>query len=106
MDHWKVVWHHDFDEEPVTFWSEIGADGYEVRKVQEFRGGRIVKADAGTETREIGLSEAPVGELPDVTAQSEFSACRISPEDFHAVWDRAAWSGRRHEHPGPGHSPE
>ncbi|MFJ9713389.1 DUF6881 domain-containing protein [Streptomyces sp. NPDC101234] len=30
---------HDFQSEPIRFCSEIGDDGYEVRKVQEFRDG-------------------------------------------------------------------
>ncbi|WP_181138938.1 DUF6881 domain-containing protein [Streptomyces sp. Ru72] len=41
----KVIWHHDFPDEPVGILSEVGEDRYEVRKVEVFRGGRLDWAD-------------------------------------------------------------
>ncbi|MEU5430524.1 hypothetical protein AB0H73_33670 [Streptomyces olivoreticuli] len=92
MDYWKVTWHHDFVEDPVVFFSEIGSDGYETRKIQQYRDGRLLKADQFHETGEIGLSEIPVGSIEDVVAQAEFSATVITSEEFQAIWDQAAWS--------------
>jgi hypothetical protein len=92
MEYWKVRWHHDFTEEPVTIWNEIGFDGYEVRKIQEFRDGRLLKADEQHETGEIGLSEVPVGDLNEVAAQSDFSAVAITSKEFEIEWTRASWS--------------
>ncbi|MGW5604882.1 DUF6881 domain-containing protein [Streptomyces sp. NPDC003753] len=89
MRYWKVIWHHDFEKEPVVFFSEIGDDGYETRKVQEYRDGRILCTDGTDETAEIGLSEIPVGRIEDVAAQAEFSAFIISAADFEAAWNRA-----------------
>ena len=89
MDYWKVIWHHDFDSEPVVLYNEIGEDGYEVRKVEEHRDGRLAWAD---ETREVGgarLGEIPVGPIEDVQAQAEFSAFVTTKEQFEAMWDRA-----------------
>ncbi|THA25988.1 hypothetical protein E4198_15925 [Streptomyces sp. RKND-216] len=91
MDYWKVEWKHDFQEEPTTFYSEIGEDGYEVRKVQRFRDGRLVKADAQHESGEVGLSEIPVGRIEDVKAQPDFSAFTISFDEFQVVWLKARW---------------
>jgi hypothetical protein len=31
----RVVWHHEFDDEPVLLLSEV-VDGWEVRKVERF----------------------------------------------------------------------
>ncbi|MGX7761082.1 DUF6881 domain-containing protein [Streptomyces angustmyceticus] len=89
MQYWKVIWHHDFKEEPVTLFSEIGEDGYETRKVQEYRDGHLLRTDGTNETAEIGLSEIPVGNIEDVAAQPEFSAFAISKSNFEAAWDRA-----------------
>ncbi|MFC9995560.1 DUF6881 domain-containing protein [Nocardia sp. NPDC127526] len=89
MKYWKVIWHHDFDAEPIVIFSEIAEDGYETRKVQEYRDGRLLRTDGTDETAEIGLSEIPVGEIEDVAAQPEFSAFVISPEQFDDVWGRA-----------------
>ncbi|MFE7115102.1 DUF6881 domain-containing protein [Streptomyces sp. NPDC057654] len=91
MEYWKVLWHHDLAEEPVTFFSEIGADGYEVRKVQGYRDGRLLRADHWRESGTIGLSEVPVGLIEDVQAQAEFSATVIHKAEFVAVWERASW---------------
>lgn len=91
MEYWKVEWHHDFTEEPTVLFSEIGDDGYETRKVQVYRDGRILKADEEHEHALIGLSEIPVGDIADVAAQAEFSAWVISKSDFYKVWDQADW---------------
>ncbi|MFE2161921.1 DUF6881 domain-containing protein [Streptomyces lydicus] len=89
IQHWKVSWHHDFAEEPVTLFSKIGEDGYETHKVQEYRDGRLLRTDGSAETADIGLSEAPVGCIEDVSAQPEFSASVITEGEFEAVWSAA-----------------
>ncbi|WP_372410589.1 hypothetical protein [Streptomyces luteireticuli] len=91
MEYWKVVWHHDFKEEPVVLFSEIGADRYETRKVAEFRDGQVLKADESHEGPMVGLSEVPVGVIEDVMGQPEFSASLISHREFEEVWDQAVW---------------
>ncbi|MEU1131852.1 hypothetical protein ABZ383_18635 [Streptomyces sp. NPDC005900] len=94
MEYWKVDWNHEFEVEPVTFYSEIGEDGYEVRKVQRYRDGPLLKADSEHESGEVGLSEIPVGSIEDVAAQAEFSALVISKGDFEAEWNRAEYGSR------------
>ncbi|MFE3592981.1 DUF6881 domain-containing protein [Streptomyces niveus] len=94
MEHWKVEWVHDFSAEPVTIYSEVGDDGYETRKIQKFRDGRILKADEHHETGEIGLSEAPVGPIEEVAEQPEFHAFHISLSEFEELWERARWPQR------------
>jgi hypothetical protein len=96
VEYWKVEWHHDFAEDPVLFVSEIAPDGYEVRKVQGYRDGRLLKADAEHETAGIALSEVPVGSIEEVTAQAEFSAWVIRREEFSGYWDRACWAVPAH----------
>ncbi|GAA2448981.1 DUF6881 domain-containing protein [Streptomyces macrosporus] len=95
MEHRRVEWHHDHAEEPVVLYSELGADRYETRKVQRYRDGRLLRADAEHETGEIGLGEIPLGPIEDVAAQAEFSASLISRDEFEEVWREARWSKKR-----------
>lgn len=91
MEYWHVQWLHEFSEEPTVIYSEVGADGYEVRKVQQYRDGRTIKADAQHEFTEIGLSEIPVGAIEEVARQPEFTASLISKSDFEVIWRVADW---------------
>ncbi|MET7568069.1 hypothetical protein ABZT04_06130 [Streptomyces sp. NPDC005492] len=91
MEHWKVDWLHEFQSEPIRFYSEVAEDGYEVRKIQHYRDGRKLKADTRHEFPDIGLSEIPVGSIEDVASQPEFSASLISREEFEEEWQNASW---------------
>jgi len=89
MECWKVVWHHDFDDSPVVIYNEIGEDGYERRKVEEFRDGRLAWADAHRTAGGAPLGEIPVGPIEDVRSQAEFSASVITRDRFEAMWKKA-----------------
>lgn len=88
MDYWRVRWHHDVPEDPALIFCEIGPDGYETRKVEEFHDGRLAWAD---EQGGVGtfLGEIRVGSIAEVQAQEEFTASVITPADFRVMWGRA-----------------
>ena len=90
----KTEWHHDFADEPVVLYSEVGDDGYEVRKVQRFRDGRLEWADADRETDQTGLGELPIGPIGNIAAQAEFTPETISRQEFEAMWQQARGSSR------------
>lgn len=90
----KVLWHHDFPEDPVELFSEIGDDRYEVRKVEIYRDGRLEWADESRCTPAIGLGEVPVPPLEEIAQLDEFTPSLISAYDFEQVW-RAA-RGQQH----------
>ena len=85
----KVRWDHDFADDPVELFSELGEDRYEVRKVHVHRDGRADWADAGRETDTIGLGEVPFPPLAEISAQPEFHAEEITAAEFEAAWLRA-----------------
>ncbi len=85
----RVEWHHDFPEEPLELYSEVDAAGYEKRKVQVFRDGRMERADAEMETAMTGLSEVPIGSPEEISSEGEFSASAITREEFERVWSQA-----------------
>jgi len=85
----KVAWSHSHADEPIELYSEVGDDGYETRKVQLFRDGRLEWANAETETDLTGLSECPVGSIEEIDSTPELSASTISKEEFEDIWRQA-----------------
>ncbi|MFC4913732.1 DUF6881 domain-containing protein [Actinomadura gamaensis] len=85
----RVEWFHDFSEEPVDIYSEVGDDGYEVRKVEVFRDGRLQYAGDRHEAGGTSLSEAPVGTVAEIAAQDGFRPRVIDRQEFEETWARA-----------------
>jgi hypothetical protein len=85
----RVHWRHDFPDEPVFLYSEVGEDGYEIRKDQSFRDGRLDWADESRETSLTGLGELPIGKVQEIAAEEEFTPQVIDRQEFEAVWQRA-----------------
>jgi hypothetical protein len=85
----KVEWRHEFPDEPVTLYSEVGDDGYESRKVNLFPDGRLEWADAGHESADAGLGEIVVPPIAEIDEQAEFTAVEISRDVFEAMWAQA-----------------
>jgi hypothetical protein len=84
-----VRWLHELDDEPVLLYSEIDAEGNEVRKVEEYRSGRLDVAAGVTETGSTVLSETPMPSIEEINDQPEFEGRSITKEEFEAVWRRA-----------------
>jgi hypothetical protein len=89
MRHQRVDWHHNFEDEPVVLWSEVGEDGYERRKVDQYRDGRLDYADDITAVGTTRLGDQPVPSVDQINADVEFTAANISAAEFDAVWKRA-----------------
>ncbi|WP_131742948.1 DUF6881 domain-containing protein [Actinomadura roseirufa] len=89
MRYVKVTWHHENDDDPVVYFSELGTDGYETRKVQIYRDGRSAWADEAYETDTAGLSEVPFPPLEEISYQEEFEAEEIAAVEFEEEWRRA-----------------
>ncbi|MBE1532977.1 DUF6881 domain-containing protein [Actinomadura algeriensis] len=85
----RVEWFHDFGEEPVDIYSEVGEDGYELRKVEVFRDGRLQYTDGLREAGGTMLSESPVGTVAEIAAQGGFQPHEISEQEFEETWARA-----------------
>ena len=64
MRYWKVVWHHDFADEPVLLYSEIDDAGMEIRKVEVYRDGGMDYADSSGSTGTMQLRHSGSGRRP------------------------------------------
>ena len=95
MRYLKVQWHHDDPDEPVVLYSEIDAQRYETRKVEEYADGRLDHADAIHESGTTFLGEAPVPPLDEIAEQGEFTPVETTQDEFELVWHRATNSACR-----------
>jgi hypothetical protein len=82
----KVAWHHDFVDEPVLIYSELGPDRYERRKIDIYRDGRQDYADQTRPTGTTRLGESPIPTTSEIAALDEFTPYEITPDEFEAVW--------------------
>jgi hypothetical protein len=73
----------------VVLYSEIGDDGYETRKVDVYRDGRLVHADERHETGTTILGEKPTPGIDEIAAQAEFSPVVIDQDEFEEMWSCA-----------------
>jgi hypothetical protein len=85
MEYIKVIWRHDFKDEPVLLYSELDDARWEVRKVEVFRDGTYGYAGDEQEYRS-GLGLVPVPSLAEIARDPEFEPSQISNAEFEAVW--------------------
>jgi uncharacterized protein DUF6881 len=84
----QVRWHHDLADEPVLLYSEIDA-GFEVRKVEVYRDGRLDYADGSRSTGTTMLGEKLMPGVAEINEDPQFSAAVITAAEFERVWQRA-----------------
>jgi hypothetical protein len=97
MRYQRIVWASSLESEPVHLYAEIDSDGYEVRKVDEYRNGHLDRADRNGGSGSTFVSDYYVPEIERVSAIRDFEATAISADEFETVWRRAARQGA----PGP-----
>lgn len=84
-----VYWHHDNLDEPAILDSEIGVDGYETRKVEEYRTGIRDVAGPGIQQGKTHLGAATVPPLPEINTDPQFTGRSLTAAEFEAVWTEA-----------------
>lgn len=84
-----VDWIHEPNDYPVRLYSELDAEGWEKRKIEEFQDGRLDFADASSRSGDTRLGEAAVPPLQEIARDAQFSPREIQSEDFETVWKRA-----------------
>lgn len=90
----KVLWHHECPEDPIELYSEVGDDGWEVRKVELYRDGRYGRASSEGSTASTGLSDEPIPDIAEIAALEEFTPNEISADEFETVWQNAQTHSR------------
>jgi hypothetical protein len=90
MKYIDVRWHHSHEDEPVRLVSEIGTDGFEVRKLEFFRDGRVgfASREANSDATHLGIAAVP--DLSEINSEQEFSGIGIDASAFEELWKRYA----------------
>ena len=86
MRYIDVKWLHDNEEYPIRLVSEIGPDGYEIRKLEFFKDGRSGIASEFNASHGVKLGIATVPSLDEINMDSEFAGKEISQSDFERLW--------------------
>jgi hypothetical protein len=81
-----ITWQHDARDEPYRLVSEIGADGFEKRKLEFFHDGQASYASELTASDTTMLSVGKIPALEDLIARAEFSGEAITSEQFELLW--------------------
>lgn len=89
MRYVKVAWLHDYDDDPILYFHEMGAENWETRRVQLYRDGHREWADESHESSAAGLAEIEIAPVDEIRSQPEFDAEEISAEEFELQWSAA-----------------
>jgi len=85
----RVKWRHAHAKEPVFLYAEIDDEGWEQRKVDEYRDGRLDRADHDGGSGTTLLADQRIADLAEINSHDEFEAEQISASEFDDVWRRA-----------------
>jgi hypothetical protein len=89
VTYFKVTWRHDdlreMDEAAVLY-HEVGADGWESRRVEAFSDGRLAVADAIDPAAPTSLSFERFPSVEEIASQADFEVEEIDEAQFEAMW--------------------
>jgi hypothetical protein len=89
MKYQKVRWPHNFPNEPVWIYEEIGDEGNEQRKVEVYSDGSLGYASRTEDAHGTRLACEPIPSLTTIASNSEFEPTEISHEEFEMAWAKA-----------------
>jgi hypothetical protein len=81
----KVRWHHELPNEPIVLFSEV-EDGWELRKVEIFRNGRVQKAGPDGSTGDTRLSTTRLPSIEQISLDRQFEVERSTASEFENQW--------------------
>ena len=86
MTYIRVTWKHDHRDFPVTLYSELDDQRWEIRKVEVFRDGRMGYASANEAAGGTMLGLVPVPYLSEIARDPEFEPVAITSGEFEEIW--------------------
>jgi hypothetical protein len=86
--HFACQWVHSASDDPIRLYEEVDERRNEVRKVHEYKDGRLIRTDRVSDS-DTSLSWEPLPTLDEIAAQAEFTVEPLTAAEFQTVWDRA-----------------
>jgi len=87
MKYIRLKWNHTNPDEPVWIFSELDADGKEVRKIECFRNGFCDIATASGSSGTAALMTLPLPDLSQLAKRDpEFTPTEITQDEFEQIW--------------------
>jgi hypothetical protein len=89
MRYSKLIWNHEFADEPAQVFSEHDDGGWERRKVEVFPDGSVGFASS-TESfggTKLSLIQCPPDE--EVNLDPEFKVVDVAKDEFEGLWNEA-----------------
>lgn len=90
MQYIKVMWKHDFEDEPIEIYSELDDVRMETRKIELYKNGSIGFADISKSVNNTHLSKLPLPTLSEISSDIQFVPQEISKELFEKLWANLA----------------
>lgn len=87
MEYVKVIWKHEFTDEPVELYSELDDWNNEIRKVEVYRNGKVGYATIDLSYNNTFLSKYELPDIIEINQDEQFYATPISKDDFEIIWD-------------------
>ncbi len=81
-----ISWLHDFVDQPVELWSELDDKGFETRKVEVFRCGKLGYADSSNETHSTRLNDQPMPDFSEIAVDPQFAVKKTDKATFEVIW--------------------
>lgn len=94
MTYIKVVWIHDFQDEPILLYSELDSKRNEIRKVEVYRNDKFGYACENKSVNGTFLSKTEIPLLEDINADTQFDAFEIDKDYFETIWNKAVCKNR------------
>ncbi len=88
MKYLKVLWNHNFEDEPVVLYSELSENRWEIRKIEIFPNGSSGYAYDNNAYGTTHLSEKPLPSVQDIASDPQFNPYEISKGEFEKVWNK------------------
>ena len=88
MKYIRLKWNHTNPDEPVWIFSELDAEGKEIRKIECFRNGFCDIATASGSSGTAAILTMPLPDLNVLARDPEFIPVEISKDQFEEVWSK------------------
>ena len=86
MEYIKVIWYHNFIDEPVELYYEVDYSRNELRKVELYANGAVGYASLNSHYNGSFPSKDQIPTIEDINKDNQFSAMKICKNEFEEIW--------------------